>query len=193
MTFIWSSYAAVVLDTVSIHCHYIAVTQRWTLDELVAEVAARLGEDGVEQGSNRVRDVPDQRTVRYYTTLGLVDGPDERSGKVGLYGERQLFQLLAIKQLQARGEKLAAIQTRLLGLSTGRLRAIVEAKPAMPAVASAVAPAIALLQGVPVGDSVIVMLQSKRALTADDIEAIETASAPLLRLLRARQLTEEER
>ena len=164
---------------------------RWTLDELVAEVAARLGEDGVEQGSNRVRDVPDQRTVRYYTTLGIVDGPDDRDGKLGIYGERQLLQLLAIKRLQAKGEKLAAIQSRLLGLSTGRLKSIVEAKVAMPAAAPAEAPVRAPMQGVTVGDSVIVMLQSKRALTADDVEAIEAASAPLLRLLRARQLTEE--
>lgn len=166
---------------------------RWTLDELVAEVAARLGEGGVAQGSNRVRDVPDRRTVRYYTTLGLVDGPDERSGKVGLYGERQLLQLLAIKQLQARGESLATIQARLLGLSTGRLRAIVQAEPAArPAPDPAAAPpGPRLLHGVPIGDSVIVMLQPRRELTDEDLEAIEAASAPLLRLLRARHLVEE--
>jgi DNA-binding transcriptional MerR regulator len=173
------------------------VTGRWTLDELVAEVAARLGEGGVEQGSNRVRDVPDRRTVRYYTTLGLVDGPDERSGKVGLYGERQLLQLLAIKQLQARGETLATIQARLLGLSTGRLRAIAEASTSASANTSASAsggaraappPRGALLQGVPVSDSVILMLQLSRELTGEDLEAIEAASAPLLRLLRARHL-----
>jgi len=179
------------------------VQDRWTLDELVAEVAARLGEGGVEQGSNRVRDVPDRRTVRYYTTLGLVDGPDERSGKVGLYGERQLLQLLAIKRLQARGETLATIQARLLGLSTSRLRAIAEApaaahpgarpaSAALPAAPRTAAPALAgVLQGVPVSDSVIVMLQLKRELTGEDLEAIEAASAPLLRLLRARHLVEE--
>lgn len=180
------------------------MANRWTLDELVAEVAARLGEGGVAQGSNRVRDVPDQRTVRYYTTLGLVDGPEERSGKVGLYGERQLLQLLAIKRLQAAGETLAAIQARLLGLSTGRLRTIAEVTPAIrpagvasSAAASSVAAPTAtragVLQGVPVGDSVIVMLQLKRSLTDDDLQAIEAASAPLVRLLRARHLIEEPR
>jgi len=182
------------------------VANRWTLDELVAEVAARLGEGGVAQGSNRVRDVPDQRTVRYYTTLGLVDGPEERSGKVGLYGERQLLQLLAIKRLQAAGETLAAIQARLLGLSTGRLRTIAEVTPAIrpagvasassAAASSVAAPTVArpgVLQGVPVGDSVIVMLQLKRPLTDDDLQAIEAASAPLVRLLRARHLIEEPR
>jgi DNA-binding transcriptional MerR regulator len=164
---------------------------RWTLDELIAEAAAVLG--GVEQGSQRVRDVPDQRTVRYYTTLGLVDGPEEFRGKVGLYGERQLLQLAAIKRLQAQGETLAAIQARLLGLSTARLRALADptageaAGPAPPS-----RPPIAPLQGVPVSDSVIVMLQSKRELTRDDVEAIAVASAPLLRALRARHLIEED-
>jgi len=164
---------------------------RWTLDELIAEAAAVLG--GVEQGSQRVRDVPDQRTVRYYTTLGLVDGPEEFRGKVGLYGERQLLQLVAIKRLQAQGETLAAIQARLLGLSTARLRALAEpgsteaAAPASPG-----RPPAAPLQGIPIGDSVIVMLQSKRALTREDVEAIAAASAPLLRLLRARHLVEED-
>jgi len=171
------------------------MARRWTLDELVAEVAARLGETGVEQGSNRVRDVPDQRTVRYYTTLGLVDGPDVRGAKVGLYDERQLLQVLAIKHLQSRGETLAVIQSRLLGLSTGRLKGIVDGTRTVVAAASDVSPpvaATALLQGVTLDDSVIVMVKAKRALVAEDIEAIEAASAPLLRLLRARHLMEDE-
>lgn len=171
----------------------------WTLDELIAEAASLLG--GVAQGSNRVRDVPDQRTVRYYTTLGLVDGPSEFRGKVGLYGERQLRQVLAIKRLQAQGETLAAIQARLLGMSTARLRAIGETaegaretddvETARPSAASTKPSQPAAMQGVSVSDSVIVMLQAKRALTREDVEAIEAASAPLIRLLRARHLVEE--
>jgi MerR HTH family regulatory protein len=168
------------------------VTSNWTLDELIAEAAAVLG--GVAQDSNRVRDVPDQRTVRYYTTLGLVDGPGEFRGKLGLYGERQLLQLVAIKRLQAQGDSLAAIQARLLGISIPRLRAIAqpagESAGSAPAESSAT-PAPAALQGVPVGDTVIVMLQAKRPLTRDDVAAIEAASAPLLRVLRARHLVEE--
>lgn len=165
----------------------------WTLDELIAEAAVIL--EGVEQGSSRVRDVPDQRTVRYYTTLGLVDGPEAFRGKVGLYGDRQLLQLVAIKRLQAQGETLAAIQARLLGLSTPRLRALAEPQgrsqpaalpPGRPQAAQA-----APFLGIPVTDSVIVMLQSKRDLTREDIAAIEAASAPLLRLLRARHLVED--
>lgn len=158
---------------------------------------------GVAQGSNRVRDVPDQRTVRYYTTLGLVDGPSEFRGKVGLYGDRQLRQLLAIKRLQAQGETLAAIQARLLGMSTARLRAIGEAAEGdgQPAEVEGAKPSAShskpsqlqpvAMQGVSVSDSVMVMLKAKRALTREDVEAIEAASAPLIRLLRARHLVEE--
>lgn len=167
------------------------VSATWTLDELIAEAAAILG--GVEQGSNRVRDVPDQRTARYYTTLGLLDGPHTFRGKVGLYGERQLLQLVAIKRLQARGESLAAIQARMLGLSTSRLRALAEppeGTAAAPAPLHSPPPAAAW-QGIPVGDSVIVMVQGRRDLTREDIEAIAAASAPLLRLLHARHLLKD--
>ena len=161
---------------------------RWTLDELVAEVAARLAEANIGQPSSRVRDAPDQRTARYYTSLGLLDGPRAFRGKVGLYGERQLLQLLAVKRLQAQGETLDAIQARLLGLSTRRLRALFgAANDDSDAPEPAAAPP-AVLQGVAVHDAATLMLRARRAVTAEDIEAIEAASAPLVRVLRARHL-----
>lgn len=160
---------------------------RWTLDELVAEVGVRLAALGVTQGSARVRAEPDPRTVRYYTSLGLLDGPREFRGKVGLYGEHQLWQLMAIKGLQARGEPLSSIQARLLGLSTARLRALVE--PAEPPAAdptpSARPPplhAIALAEGV------TLIVPAGRALTPEDLDALVASSAPLMRTLRARHL-----
>lgn len=176
-----------MIDTVTIHCHSVGVSNRWTLDELVAEVATRLA--GVEQDSGRVRDVPDQRTVRYYTTLGLVDGPEDRSGKLGLYGERQLLQVLAIKRLQSRGDTLATIQSKLMGLSTTRLRSIADAdEERRPPERAPVEASLPVMQGVVVNNSVTVMLQLRRSLTEGDVAAIEAASAPLLRLLRSRRL-----
>jgi hypothetical protein len=160
----------------------------WTLDELVAEVATRLSASGLEQASSRTREVPDRRTVRYYTSLGLVDGPREFRGKVGLYGERQLLQLLAIKQLQAQGEPLDAIQARLLGLSTRRLRTIASRDVDVREVAPATPVRPTVLQGVAVDDTLTLMLKTLRGVTPEDIEAIEVASAPLVRLLRARNL-----
>ena len=72
----------------------------WTIDELGSRVALALSVDYDGQASGRVRDVPDRRTIRYYTTLGLIDRPALR-GRTALYGRRHLLQLVAIKRLQA--------------------------------------------------------------------------------------------
>src|SRR5262249_3405794 len=86
-------------------------------------------EDYDGQPSGRVRDVPDRRTIRYYTTLGLLDRPAEMRGRTALYGRRHLLQLVAIKRLQARGLSLAEIQERLVGLPNSRLEALAELPP----------------------------------------------------------------
>src|SRR6516162_3550 len=86
----------------------------WTLAELCAEVAQALAEDA-SQVNGRVREVPDIRTIRYYTTLGLIDRPAEMRGRTALYGRRHLLQLVAIKRLQARGLTLAELQEKLVG------------------------------------------------------------------------------
>ena len=78
----------------------------WTIEELGDRVALELGGqsyDGVPSG--RVRDVPDLRTIRYYTTLGLLDRAAAMRGRTALYGPRHLLQLVLIKRLQARGTK----------------------------------------------------------------------------------------
>jgi DNA-binding transcriptional MerR regulator len=93
----------------------------WTLEELGAHVALALAVDYEGQPSGRVRDVPDRRTIRYYTTLGLLDRPATLRGRTGLYGRRHLLQIVAIKRLQVRGLALAEIQHRLLGLPDARL------------------------------------------------------------------------
>src|SRR5215470_5196198 len=93
----------------------------WTLDELCAQVALALAVDYAGAGNGRVRDVPDRRTIRYYTTLGLIDRPAAMRGRTALYGRRHLLQLVAIKRLQAAGRSLAEIQQQLLGLSTAQL------------------------------------------------------------------------
>jgi DNA-binding transcriptional MerR regulator len=87
----------------------------WTIDELTDAVGEALAEgyDGASNG--RVRDVPDRRTIRYYTTLGLIDRPAEMRGRTALYGRRHLLQIVAIKKLQALGRSLAEIQHALTG------------------------------------------------------------------------------
>ena len=87
----------------------------WTLDGLTAAVATALAEGYDGAASGRVRDVPDRRTIRYYTTLGLIDRPAEMRGRTAFYGRRHLLQIVAIKKLQAQGKSLAEIQRALAG------------------------------------------------------------------------------
>src|SRR5207244_1724793 len=100
------------------------------------------------QPSGRVREVPDRRTVRYYTTLGLIDRPAEVRGRTALYSTRHLLQLVAIKRLQARGLPLAEIQSRLVGQTDAALREL--ARPlyqhALPALRAAATPLLKLLE-----------------------------------------------
>jgi DNA-binding transcriptional MerR regulator len=89
----------------------------WRLGELGERVAAALAAgDGIEPPNGRVREVPDLRAIRYYTTLGMIDRPAEMRGRTAFYGIRHLRQLVAIKRLQATGLSLASIQQRLAGI-----------------------------------------------------------------------------
>lgn len=96
----------------------------WTIDELVAECSRVLASE--PQPSGRVTDVPDLRTIRYYAALGLLDPPRAFAKKKGLYDERHLHQLLAIKRLQRGGLALAEIQKQLAGITDARLKTIAQ-------------------------------------------------------------------
>jgi DNA-binding transcriptional MerR regulator len=98
----------------------------WTLDELAARVAAELAVDYPGAPSGRVRDVPDRRAIRWYTTIGLVDRPLGMRGRTALYGPRHVLQLVAVKRRQAAGRTLAEIQAELAGATDRTLRAIAD-------------------------------------------------------------------
>ena len=186
---------------------------RWTIDELAAEVAAALAGGYEGTADRRIRDVPDLRTIRYYTTLGLLDRPAELRGRTALYGRRHLMQLVAIKRLQARGLPLAAIQERLLGLTDAKLRATAElpsdldldrpahipsprrrasfwaARPApLRAAATAGDGEPRALQGVRLEEGVLLLLERAHPLEAAEVQALRAASLPLLDLLKTRRL-----
>jgi DNA-binding transcriptional MerR regulator len=101
----------------------------WTIEELAAEVALVLAEGGIGTLDGRVREVPDARTIRYYTTLGLLDRPAQMRGRTALYGRKHLLQLVAIKRLQAQGHTLVEIQQQLLGKNEAALEAIAQLPP----------------------------------------------------------------
>ena len=72
----------------------------------------------------RVREVPDARAIRWYSTIGLVARPATMRGRTALYGQRHLLQLVAVKRRQAEGRRLAEIQAELAGATDEQLGAI---------------------------------------------------------------------
>jgi DNA-binding transcriptional MerR regulator len=87
----------------------------WTIDRLARLAAAALAAGAPTQPNGRIREVPDVRTIRWYTSIGLLDRPAAMRGRTALYGRSHLAQLVAIKRLQAAGLTVAAVQERLLG------------------------------------------------------------------------------
>ncbi|MBP2702449.1 MerR family transcriptional regulator [Microbispora sp. RL4-1S] len=89
------------------------MSETWTISELAERAASLLGPESHVNG--RVREVPNERLIRWYTTIGLLDPPLTRRGRVAIYGRRHLLQLLAVKRRQAEGQSIAAIQVELAG------------------------------------------------------------------------------
>jgi DNA-binding transcriptional MerR regulator len=91
------------------------------MDELVERVREALAAEYSGAGDGRIRDVPDRRAIRWYTTIGLVDRPLGMRGRSALYGPRHLQQLVAIKRRQAAGRSLSQIQGELNWVSAEAL------------------------------------------------------------------------
>jgi DNA-binding transcriptional MerR regulator len=171
----------------------------WTIEELAEQVADALAAGYAGVRSGRVRDVPDMRTIRYYTTLGLLDRPAAMRGRTAYYGQRHLLQLVAIKRLQAQGLTLSEVQRRLLGQANSVL-----ARVAFPSAAGAAAETVSPPAGAGPPDSstpsappsaagpdavrltgdTALVLRPLRSLTDRDRRLIRMATAPLLELLR---------
>lgn len=96
----------------------------WTVNDLARLAAAALAAGSPTQPNGRIREVPDVRTIRWYTSIGLLDRPAAMRGRTALYGRPHLAQLVAIKRLQAGGLTVAAVQERLLGADAAAIEAI---------------------------------------------------------------------
>jgi hypothetical protein len=94
------------------------------MDELVERVRQTLAAEYPGAPNGRVRDVPDRRAIRWYTTTGLVDRPLGMQHRSAVYGPRHLLQVVAVKRRQAQGHSLAAIQAELTGASDADLAAV---------------------------------------------------------------------
>ena len=98
----------------------------WSLEELSQHSQRELEQRKIPNPGGRVSQVLSARTIRYYTSLGLVDRPSSYDGGVAKYGPRHLLQLLAIKILQAEYLPLPEIQKQLFGRSEQELTEVVE-------------------------------------------------------------------
>lgn len=112
------SYDSVILNPVN------GDSTTWTIDRLAHLAAAALADASPTQPNGRIREVPDVRTIRWYTSIGLLDRPAAMRGRTALYGRSHLAQLVAIKRLQADGLTVAAVQERLLGADGSAVEAI---------------------------------------------------------------------
>ena len=92
----------------------------WTIHELTAQIERELAVDYEGAISGRVRDIPDTRTIRYYTTLGLLDRPAEMRGRTALYAGGICSSSWPSRSLQAEGLSLTQVQERMAG-ATDRL------------------------------------------------------------------------
>jgi DNA-binding transcriptional MerR regulator len=176
----------------------------WTIGELAATAAAAVAAADVRGANRRVTDLPDERTIRWYATIGLLDRPTGSRGRTALYGERHLLQLVAIKRRQAEGHPLAEIQAELVGATDRTLRRIADVpqppevrarpEPSTPSGGRQFwrdRPALAqhphVLVGVDLGDGVVLMLPAQPK--QSEVESIRAAAQPLLDLLAQRRLT----
>lgn len=185
----------------------------WTLDELVGRVSAALAAAAYPGSPNgRVRELPDRRAVRWYTTTGLVDRPVMR-GRSAIYHTRHLLQIVAVKRLQAQGFSLAEIQAKLAGATDEMLRRFAEvpdelitaepaqgsppaadsgrrsrfwAEPPRAEPSSTGADTVTALAAVSLPGGAMLLVPSRPG--DDDIVAIRSAAAPLLELLAERGL-----
>lgn len=106
-----------------------------SLDELAHQVNAWCEANGILPVSGQAAEAVTERSIRYYRTLSLVDGPNETGPA---YGEKHLLQLCCLRLLQAQGVPLRRIRELLYGRSFEQLkevqrRGLADAKKKRPA------------------------------------------------------------
>lgn len=196
-----------LFDSESNSVKYKSVEQ-WTLGELVEEAAARIAALPAPK-NGQVRAVPDDRTIRYYATLGLLDRPLAMRGRTALYGRRHLAQVVAIKRLQSTGRSLAEIQelwSTMDDVSLSRMSGVAIATTTTPRdefwkrAPEQTTPVIVPLPPAfvpPVNDSVELRIQLTHdlslsiavpngiSLSPADVRALRAAAAPLIEVAQA--------
>jgi DNA-binding transcriptional MerR regulator len=176
----------------------------WTLSELVSEATAAIAVLPPPV-NGQIRAVPDERTIRYYGTIGLLDRPLAMRGRTALYGRKHLAQIVAIKRLQTAGRSLAEIQAlwptlddpqlaRMAGVDlTGKGRAPRKEFWKQPPVAAAPKrtasqPPVELRLELAPNCTLTIAVTGDVALSTADVHALRAAAAPLTAELARRGL-----
>jgi DNA-binding transcriptional MerR regulator len=106
----------------------------WNLRDLATVTGAILEASGIRPINAAASPRPNERTIRYYVTRGLVTPPDGR-GTAATYTYRHLLQILSIKLRQMEGVTLSQIGHELEEISGDVLERRVAASlgPGLPA------------------------------------------------------------
>lgn len=99
--------------------------QEYTLNQFVEAIRGEIESGAPAMQDGRVAEFPDARTIRYYQSIGVLDKPLGYDGRIAIYGQRHLVQVLAIKALQSQGYSLAQIQRALLSTTSSELETLV--------------------------------------------------------------------
>ena len=83
-----------------------------------------LAELGIEQQRGTVSLVPDERTIRYYMSEGLIQPTDEKQGTASVFGYLHLLQLVTIKKLQAEHLPIRKIRELAAGKDEQQLESL---------------------------------------------------------------------
>ncbi len=160
----------------------------WTLTDLVAEVGSRIAALPAP-ANGQVRAIPDERTIRYYGTIGLLDRPLEMRGRTALYGRKHLAQVVAIKRMQQVGKSLAEISALWATLDDATLARMSGVTLTAPRRSQFWKQAATVEQRVEIapGLALAVQMPVDTALTPADVRALRTAAAPLIAELARRQ------
>lgn len=92
--------------------------------ELAAAATEILLQMGAVQERGTVKDVIEERTVRYYQTEGLLETPTEKKGTASVFGYKHLLTLIVIKTLQSQHLPIRKIKEIIRGMSEGELETV---------------------------------------------------------------------
>jgi DNA-binding transcriptional MerR regulator len=127
------------VDSVWCDCYIDSVTKELQkfadesfvgVNELATAAKQVLISTEIFQDRESVTALPDERTIRYYITEGLVSPAEEKQGTSSVFGYLQLLQLLVIKKLQAENLSIRQIRQIVVGRKERELEQLLEEKEA---------------------------------------------------------------